>query len=163
APQLYIDIDRAEAKKMGVALSDVFTTLNANMGSMFINQFNLFGRIWQVNIQAEGDFRTTVNGLNFLQVRNRQGQMVPLSALIHVRNDSGPVFVMRYNDLNSAAVNGASKPGFSSGQTIAVMEQLCNQNLPEGMGYEWTNISYQEVTAGSSGLAIFGLGVALIF
>jgi multidrug efflux pump len=162
-PQLYIDIDREKAKDLGVALGDVFNTLNSNMGSVYINQFNEFGRIWQVNIQAEGSFRTNVDNLGLLQVRNRQGDSIPLSTLIRVRNDSGPVFVMRYNDMNSSAINGGTKPGFSSGQAVAVMEQLCDENLPAGMGYEWTNISYQETHAGGSGIAIFGLGVLLIF
>jgi multidrug efflux pump len=133
------------------------------MGSVYINQFNEFGRIWQVNIQAAGTFRTRTDDLGLLQVRNRQGEMVPLATLIRVRNDSGPVFVMRYNDVNSSAINGGTRPGFSSGQAISVMERLCEQNLPPGMAYEWTNISYQEVTAGSSGILIFGLGVVLIF
>jgi multidrug efflux pump subunit AcrB len=163
APQLYIDIDRDKAKQMGVALNDVFDTLNTNMGSTYINQFNEFGRIWQVNIQAEGKYRTQVGDLGLLNVRTKKGDSVPLAALIRVRNDSGPVFVMRYNDLNSSAINGGTKPGFSSGQAISVLEQLCDENLPAGMGYEWTNISYQEVTAGSSGNLIFGLGVVLIF
>ncbi len=162
-PQIYIDIDRDKAKQMGVALGDVFSTLNTNMGSMYINQFNEFGRIWQFNIQAEGRFRTSTNDLGLLQVRNRQGDTVPLASLIHVRNDNGPVFVMRYNDVNSSAVNGGTRPDFSSGQAISVMEQLCKDNLPDGMGFEWTNISYQEVTAGSAGILIFGLGVVLIF
>ncbi len=162
-PQLYVDIDREKAKTMGVALSDVFNTLNTNMGSVYINQFNEFGRIWQVNIQAEGKFRTKVEDLNLLYVRNSQGTQVPLASLIHVRDASGPVFVMRYNDNNSTAINGGTKPGFSSGQAISVMEDLCRQNLPEGMDFEWTNISYQEVTAGSSGILIFVLGVVLIF
>jgi multidrug efflux pump len=162
-PQLYIDIDREKAKQMGVALSDVFSTLNTNMGSVYINQFNEFGRIWQVNMQAKDTFRTSVNDLGLLQVRNRQGDSVPLATLIRVRNSSGPVFVMRYNDVNSAAVNGSTRPGFSSGQAIAVMEQLCEQTLPQGMAYEWTNISYQEVHTGGGGILIFGLGVVLIF
>jgi multidrug efflux pump subunit AcrB len=162
-PQLYIDIDREKTKQMGVDLSDVFATLNANMGSVYINQFNEFGRIWQVNIQAEGDYRTSINDLKLLYVRNRDGQPVPLASLIRVRNDSGPVFVMRYNDYNSAAINGGTWPFMSSGQAISVMDRLCDQNLPSGMGYEWTNISYQEVTTGSAGTLIFGLGVVLIF
>jgi multidrug efflux pump len=162
-PQLYIDIDREKAKQMGVALSDVFATLNANMGSVYINQFNEFGRIWQVNVQAAGDFRTNVNDLKLLYVKNRDHQPVPLASLIHVRSDSGPVFVMRYNDYNSAALNGGTLPSMSSGQAISVMDRLCDQNLPSGMGYEWTNISYQEVTAGNAGVLIFGLGVVLIF
>jgi multidrug efflux pump len=162
-PQRYLDIDREKAKQMGVALNDVFNTLNSNMGSVYINQFNEFGRIWQVNIQAEGKFRTSVDDLGLLYVRNKKGEQVPLASLIRVRNDSGPVFVMRYNDVNSSAINGGTRPGFSSGQAISVMERLCNENLPAGMGYEWTNISYQEVTAGSSGIVIFALGVVLIF
>jgi multidrug efflux pump len=163
SPQLYLEIDREAAKEMGVALADVNSTLNANMGSMYINQFNEFGRIWQVNIQAEGDFRKDVENLKLLEVRNRQGQPVPLAAVLRVRNSSGPVFVMRYNDLNSAAVNGGTKPGFSSGQGLALMEKLCDQNLPAGMSYEWTTISYQEVTAGNTGLFVFAFAVMLVF
>jgi multidrug efflux pump len=162
-PQLYVDIDRAKAKEMGVALADVFNTMNANMGSVFVNQFNEFGRIWQVNVQAEGAYRTSAADLGLLQVRNMKGQPVPLASLIRVRNDSGPVFVMRYNDLNSSAVNGGTLPSFSSGQAISVMEQLCAETLPQGMGYEWTNISYQEVTAGNTGMIVFGLAVLLVF
>jgi len=162
-PQLYLDVDREAAKEMGVTLADVNSTLNANMGSVYVNQFNEFGRIWQVNIQAEGDFRKDVDGLKLLQVKNREGQPVPLAALLRVRYDSGPVLVMRYNDLNAAAVNGGTRPGFSSGQAISVMEQLCDQNLPSGMGYEWTTISYQEVTAGNTGIFIFAFSVLLVF
>lgn len=162
-PQLYLDIDRDAAKQMGVSLADVNSTLNANMGSVYVNQFNEFGRIWQVNVQAEGDFRTSVNDLGLLYARNRQGQPVPLAAVLRVRNVSGPVFVMRYNDTNSTAVNGAPKPGFSSGQAISVMERLCDQSLPPGMGYEWTTISYQQVTAGNTGTLIFGFSVLLVF
>jgi multidrug efflux pump subunit AcrB len=162
-PQLYLEIDREAVKQMGVSLADVNKTLNANMGSVYVNQFNQFGRIWQVNIQAEGDFRQDVENLKLLQVRNRKGKMVPLGSVLRVRNDAGPVFVMRYNNLNSAAVNGGTQPGFSSGQALSLMEQLCNQNLPTGMGYEWTNISYQEKTAGNTGIFVFGCAVVLVF
>jgi multidrug efflux pump len=160
-PQLYLDVDREAVMQMGVSLQDVNNTLNANMGSVYVNQFNKFGRIWQVNVQAAGEFRTEVDQLKLLHVRNREGQPVPLGAVLRVRNDSGPVFVMRYNDNNSAAINGGTKPGFSSGQAISVMEQLCKQNLPQGMGFEWTNISYQQVTADRSGVTIPGTGVLL--
>lgn len=162
-PQIYLNIDREKAKQMGVTLQDVFNTININMGSLYINQFNEFGRIWQVNIQAEGEYRRQVDQLQLLEVRNKQGQTVPLWSLLTVRPDTGPVFVMRYNDLNSAAVNGGTAPGFSSGQAISLMEQICNQTLPSGMGFEWTNLSYQEVTAGNTGILIFGLGVGMIF
>jgi multidrug efflux pump subunit AcrB len=158
-PQLNLEIDREAALQMGVSLQDVFTTLNANMGSMYVNQFNRFGRIWQVNVQAEGDFRKDVENLKLLQARNREGKLVPLAAIMRVRYDSGPVFVMRYNDLNSAAVNGATRPGFSSGQAMSLMKQLCDQNLPQGMGYEWTNISYQQELASKSGAEIPGTGI----
>jgi multidrug efflux pump len=163
APQLYLDIDRAAIKQMGVNLSDVFTTLSANMGSVYINQFNDFGRIWQVNVQALGQFRDSVAALKLLQVRNREGQMVPLGSVMTVRNSAGPVFVMRYNNLVSAAVNGDTRPGFSSGQAIATMQELANENLPTGMGYYWTNIAYQQVTAGNMGIFIFGFAVVLVF
>jgi multidrug efflux pump len=160
-PQLYLDVDREAAMQMGVSLEDVNNTLNANMGSVYINQFNKFGRIWQVNVQASGEFRTEVSKLKLLQVRNREKQPVPLGAVLRVRNDSGPVFVMRYNNNNSAAINGGTKPGYSSGQAISVMEQLCKQNLAQGMGYDWTNISYQQVTADRSGITIPGTGFLL--
>jgi multidrug efflux pump len=163
APQLYLDIDREAVKQMGVTLSDVFTTLNANMGSVYINQFNDFGRIWQVNVQALGKFRENVESVKLLQVRNRAGQMVPLGSVMRVRDTAGPVFVMRYNNLLSAAVNGDTKPGFSSGQAISVMQDLCDENLPDGMGYYWTNIAYQQVTAGNTGIFIFGFAVVLVF
>jgi multidrug efflux pump len=163
APQLYLDIDRAAVKQMGVTLSDVFTTLNANMGSVYINQFNDFGRIWQVNVQAQGKFRENAESIKLLQVRNRDGQMVPLGSVLRVRDTAGPVFVMRYNNLLSAAVNGDTKPGFSSGQAISVMQDLCDENLPQGMGYYWTNIAYQQVTAGNTGIFIFGFAVVLVF
>jgi hydrophobe/amphiphile efflux-1 (HAE1) family protein len=160
-PQLFLEIDREAAMQMGVSLQDVNNTLNANMGSVYVNQFNKFGRIWQVNVQAEGEFRTEVSKLKLLQVRNREAQPVPLGAVLRVRSDSGPVFVMRYNDNNSAAINGGTKPGYSSGQAISVMEQLCKDNLPQGMSFEWTNISYQQVSADRSGITIPGTSILL--
>src|SRR5262249_7822235 len=140
------------AKQMGVTLSDINTTLNANMGSLYVNQFNQFGRIWQVNVQAAGDFRRDVENLKLLEVRNGQGEMVPLAAVVRVRYDPGPAFVMRYNDMTSSAIITGPKPGFSGGQAISVIERLCDANLPEGMGYEWTTLAYQAVTAGKTGI-----------
>jgi multidrug efflux pump len=163
SPQLFLEIDRDKVLQMGVVLQDVFDTLNINLGSYYINQFNEFGRVWQVNIQAEGRFRRDIDDVKLLKVRNRLGQSVPIASLMRVRNDSGPVFVMRYNNLNSTAVNGGARADFSSGQAISVMEKLCDQNLPPGMGYEWTNISYQEVTAGSTGVFLFGFAIVLVF
>jgi hydrophobe/amphiphile efflux-1 (HAE1) family protein len=174
SPQLYLEIDREAAKQMGVSMHEINTTLNANMGSVYVNQFNRFGRIWQVNMQAEGEFRTDVDNLKQLEVRNRQGKMVPLGSILRPRYDNGPVFVMRYNNMASAAVNGATQPGFSSGQALSVMDKLADQNLPSGMGHEWTNISYQESQSDKSGvplgplflpmvLAIFGFAVIMVF
>jgi hydrophobe/amphiphile efflux-1 (HAE1) family protein len=174
SPQLYLEIDREAAKQMGVTMHEINTTLNANMGSVYVNQFNRFGRIWQVNVQAEGEFRTDVDNLKLLQVRNRQGQPVPLGSMLRVRYDSGPVFVMRYNNMTSSAVNGATQPGFSSGQALSVMDKLSDQNLPSGMGHEWTNISFQEYESDKSGLdlgpvflpmvlAIFAFAVMMVF
>jgi multidrug efflux pump len=162
-PALYVDIDREKAKQMGVSLNDVFTTLNANVGSLYINQFNEFNRIWQVNIQAQGEYRREASDLSLLYVRNSQGNPVPLASLIRVRNDSAPVFVMRYNNNNSTAVNGVTRPDFSSGQALSVMDDLCDQNLPDGMMPEWTNISYQEVNAGNAGIFLFAGAIVLVF
>jgi multidrug efflux pump len=162
-PQLYLEIDREAALQMGVSMADINKTLTANLGSLYVNQFNESGRIWQVNIQAKGDFRRDVESLNLLQVRNGKGQPVPLGAVLRVRNDTGPVFVMRYNNSASAAINGGTRAGFSSGQALSVMAKLSDQNLPEGMDHSWTNISYQEATAGNTGIFIFAFAVALVF
>ncbi|MFN4258684.1 MAG: efflux RND transporter permease subunit [Gemmataceae bacterium] len=172
-PQLYLDIDRENAKQLNIPLSEVFNTLNINMGSFYINQFNAFGRIWQVNIQAEGAYRQNVEDLTLLQVRNTKGDMVPLASLYTVRNDVGPVFVMRYNDNNSSAINGLALPPLSSGQAISLLDQICAENLPQGMTHEWTNLSYQQVQADKGlsvagvninlGLLIFGFAVVLVF
>ncbi|MBY0522430.1 MAG: efflux RND transporter permease subunit [Gemmataceae bacterium] len=162
-PQYYLEIDREMAKTMGVSLNDVFNTLNVNMGSVYVNQFNEFGRIWQVNIQAEGEFRRSIEDIKLLKVRNNQGQAVPLASMVRARDDSGPVFVMRYNNLNSTAINGNTRPGFSSGQAISVIDTLADQNLPQGMSYDWTNLSYQEVTAGNTGIFVFAFAVTLVF
>lgn len=163
APQVYVDVNREMAKTMDIDLSDLFSTLNINVGSEYINLFNEFGRVWQVNVQAEGANRNELSDLALLQVRNKQGQMVPIGSLINLRPATGPTFVMRYNDTNSAPVLGGSAPGFSDGQTINVMEKLCKQYLPTGMGYDWTNLSYQEVTAGNTGVFVFGFAVLLVF
>lgn len=162
-PQIYLEIDREKAKKIGVSLNDIFNTLNVNLGSLYINEFNEFGRVWQVNIQAEGSYRTDLQDLKLLQVRSKKGTMVPLGSLLQYRNDSGPVFVMRYNDVNSSAINGGPAPGFSSGDALDLMEQIAKDQLPTGMNYEWTNIAYQEVNAGNTGIYIFGLAVILVF
>ncbi len=164
APQLYLDVDREAAMQMGVSLHEVNETLSATMGSMYVNQFNRFGRIWQVNVEAEGAFRTDPNNLKLLEVRNPQGGMVPMGTLVRVRYDNGPTFVMRYNDVNSSSLIFGPGSNYSAGQAIALMEELCRpDNLPEGFGFEWTGIAYQAVTASKTGSLIFVLSVVLVF
>lgn len=170
-PQLYLEIDREMVEQMGVSMNDVNNTLNANFGSLYVNQFNTDGRIWQVNIQAAGEFRTNAEYLMLLQVRNRQGDMVPLGSVMTIEPYSGPVFIMRYNNNNSAAINGSTKEGWSSGQALSVMQKLFEENKATGMVAEWTNISYQEDEAAKAKvanvvpmvIAIFGLAVIAVF
>ncbi|QDU63965.1 Efflux pump membrane transporter BepE [Planctomycetes bacterium Pan216] len=163
APQLYLDINRTMVMQTGVKLSDVFNTLNVSFGSVYVNLFNEFGRVWQVNIMAEGKYRTDINDMKLLQVKNQAGETVPIGSFLSSRPTTGPLFVMRYNDLNSASINGGNGPGYSSGQAISLVEQLCEKHLPPGMTYDWTNLSYQEVTAGNTGILIFGLAVLVAF
>jgi multidrug efflux pump subunit AcrB len=141
-PQLYVDIDRTQCKTMQVPLSEVFNTLQIYMGGYYVNDFNRFGRTWQVNVQADAPFRLSRESVAQLKVRNTEGEMVPLGALLHIRDSSGPVNVTRYNMYPAAAINGASLPGVSTGTVIATMEDLCNRELTPGMGYEWTELTY---------------------
>jgi multidrug efflux pump len=163
SPQLYADIDRVKAKTMGVALSDVFNTLQVYMGSLYVNNFNDFGRSWQVNLQADGSFRRTADQVGQLKVRNQAGQMVPLSTLTNLQDISGPVMVTRYNMYPAAAINGNVLPGISSGQAIHIMEGLSTKVLPEKMTYEWTELTLMQIRAGSTAAFVFVLAVVLVF
>jgi multidrug efflux pump len=159
-PQLYVDIDRTKCESLMVPVSDVFNALQAYMGGYYVNLFNLYGRTWQVNLQALGDFRTQGSSVGQLKVRNKIGQMVPLATLASVKSIGGPVMYMRYNMYPSAAVNGNPAPGVSSGQAIGLMQNICHElNLP----YEWTTITYMQIQAGNVGLFVFGLGSVLVF
>src|SRR5262249_35129447 len=131
-PQLYVDIDRVKVKTMGVALTDVFDTLQAYLGSYYVNDFNRFGRTWQVNRQANAPFRTDADTVKELKVRNAAGDMVPLGAVVDIRDSTGPVQVTRYNMFPAAPITGASRPGVSTGDVLATMEQLATQ-LPRNM------------------------------
>jgi len=162
-PQLYVDIDRTKCKTMGLALDDVFATLQSNLGSYYVNDFNRFGRTWQVNVQADSRFRMTPNDVRRLKVRNRDGQMVPLGSVAEVRDDSGPVMVTRYNTYTAAAINGAPAPGVSSGQAIAAMNQLCDAELPRNMSFEWTELTYLQILAGNTAILIFPLCLLFVF
>jgi multidrug efflux pump len=162
-PWIYLDIDRVKAKSMGVAVGDIFDMLQVYMGSLYVNNFNQFGRSWQVNVQADPQFRHRLADVLQMKVRNSSDQMVPLSTLADVRNISGPVMVMRYNMYPAAAINGNVAPGTSSGEAIKLMQGLMRDALPPAMGYEWTELTYMQILAGSTAMAVFALAVVLVF
>lgn len=159
-PQIYLNIDRTKCESLGVAMDDVFNTLQVYMGGYFVNLFNKFGRTWQVNVLAEEDYRTKISELSQLKVRNKFGEMVPLATLIKADNIGGPVMVMRYNMYASSPVVGNPAAGTSSGQVIDTMQKLANK---ENAKYEWTEIMYLQILAGNVGIYIFLIGTALIF
>jgi multidrug efflux pump len=142
-PQLQANVDRTRAKQMGVGLADIYNTLQINLGSLYVNDFSQFGKTYQVIVQADAPFRADAQAITQLKTRNASGEMVPLSALMQVEPTFGPTRVTRYNGFPSADINGAAKPGFSSGQSEGEIEALLKQ-LPRGMAYEWTDLSYQD-------------------
>lgn len=162
-PQLYVDVDRVQCKTIGVALSDVFNTLQANLGSVYVNDFNRFGRTWQVNVQADQAFRAEPEDVARLQVRNAQGKMIPLGTVARVEDSSGPLMITRYNMYASAPINGGTAPGVSSGQAIALMEALSKRELPESFKVEWTELTLLEQLAGNAAVYIFPLCVLFVF
>ncbi len=164
-PQLYVDVDRVKAKKQGVALSDVFETLQVYLGSAYVNDITLFNRNWQVNVQADARYRLRAEDVGKLRVRNASGDMVPLETMITVRNVAGPAIVNHYNSKPSAEISGNTAPGVSSGQAIGLMEQVSRQELPAGMGFEWTELTYQQIEAGKDLLTklVFPLAVVFVF
>jgi hydrophobe/amphiphile efflux-1 (HAE1) family protein len=162
-PWLQLDFDRTKCMALGVAVSDVFMTLQVYIGSYYVNNFNEFGRTWQVNIQADRNFRDMVPDILRLQVRNNQGQNVRLGTLISVRDTSGPVAVMRYNMYAATAITGNPAPGASSGQAINVMQTLADRALPESMASEWTELTYLQLQAGDQAIFVFALAVVFVF
>jgi multidrug efflux pump len=170
-PQLYVDIDRTKVKTMGVELSDVFGSLQAYLGSYYVNDFNRFGRTWQVNVQADAPFRKDQEVVRQLKVRNADGDMVPLGSVAEVKDSAGPIQITRYNMFPAAAINGAFLPGVSAGDVLATMEQLA-KGLPPQMTTEWTELSYlqkqesklEEVRdLSQNAYSAFALGVILVF
>ncbi len=159
-PQLFTDINRNKAESLHVPVDDVFNTLQVEMGGLYVNQFNRFGRTWQVQLQAEPRFRTSADRIKQLQVRNSQGGMVPLGTLAKTDLRTGPVAVMRYNTYTSAAVNGNAAPGVSTGATIQDVSRIAHRL---GLNFEWTGITYLEVQAGNVTLLIFAFGTVLIY
>ncbi|MFO0897631.1 MAG: efflux RND transporter permease subunit [Pirellulales bacterium] len=162
-PQLYIDIDRTKCKTMGVPLSAVFDTLQVYMGGYYANDFNNFGRTWQVNIQADSPFRLTPEAVALLKVRNAAGQMIPLGTIAQVRDAGGPVLVTRYNMYPAAAINGGAYPGVSTGTVISVLDALAERELPTSMTSAWTELTYLQTLEGSSAIFAFVGAVVLVF
>ena len=162
-PQVDAAIDREKAKTHGVAISDIFDTLQIYLGSLYANDFNRFGRTYQVNVQAEQQFRQDEDQIGQLKVRNNKGEMIPLATFIKVSDTSGPDRVMHYNGFITAEINGNAAPGYSSGQAQVAIEKLLKDELPNGMTYEWTDLTYQQILSGNTALFVFPLCVLLAF
>ena len=162
-PQFTYDLDRNKAKLLGLSLPDVFNTLQIYLGSLYVNDFNLFGRTFRVTMQADKGARAAATDISRLYVRNATGGMVPLSTLGKLRPIVGPETVPHYNNYASALINGAAAPGFSSGQAVAAMERAAAAALPSDFGFEWTGITYQELKAGSIATVVFGLAIVFVF
>jgi hydrophobe/amphiphile efflux-1 (HAE1) family protein len=161
APSIFLDIDREKAQALGLGLSDVFTTLQATLGGYFINNFNLFGRTWQVNLQAEAADRRDLSAFQNINIRNAKGTMVPLQSIAGVRTVTGPQVITRYNNYRSVTINGSPAPGVASGTALAAMADVSAKTLPPGYAFEWSGTAYQE--QGASGQTTIVLGLALLF
>jgi multidrug efflux pump len=162
-PQVQVDVDREKAKAAGVALQDLYDTMQVYLGALYVNDFNRFGRTYQVNAQAEPGFRLTADDIGRLKTRNLRGDMIPLSSFVTVRETSGPDRVMHYNGYTAADINGGPAPGYSSGQAQKAMEELARAELPNGMSFEWTDLTFQQILAGNSMVYVFPLVVLLVF
>ncbi|AVV85755.1 efflux RND transporter permease subunit [Shewanella putrefaciens] len=162
-PQLELDIDRTKAKQQAVSLDQIFQTLQTYMGSTYVNDFNRFGRTYQVNMQADEAFRQSPQQISQLKVPNVNGDMIPLGSFINVSQSAGPDRVMHYNGFTTAEINGGPAPGVSTGQAQAAIEKILAETLPIGMTYEWTGLTYQQILAGNTGLLVFPLVILLVF
>lgn len=163
APQLDLDINRTKAKSQGVSLSSIYDTLQANLGSLYTNDFNRFGRTYRVIVQTDAPFRRQARDITQLKVRNANGDMVPLAAFAKVAMSAGPDRLMHYNGYPSVAVTGNPAPGYTSGQAVAVMERIARETLPAGLEFEWTDLTFQEKQAGDTSIYIFPISVVLAF
>jgi len=162
-PQLFADVDRDKVKQLDLRLSDVFQTLQVYLGSEYVNDFNKFGRTYQVIAQADAPFRARAENITDLKVRNGRGEMVPLGSVLRVQQSYGPDQVTHYNGYPSADINGSPAPGVSSGEAVQAMEHLAAATMPNGVGYEWTELTYQQKLAGNTALFVFPLCVLLVF
>ncbi|MHA1134628.1 MAG: efflux RND transporter permease subunit [Alphaproteobacteria bacterium] len=163
SPQLFIDVNRQLAKTKGISIEDIFTVLNANIGAYYVNDFNKFGRVYRVYIQAKADKRSKPGDIGKLYVRSADGEMVPMRSLVTIKSVLGPETIERYNMFRSATINGNPAPGYSSGQALAAMESAAKNNLPDGYTYEWTGMSYEEIKAGAAGSAVFVLSFVFAY
>jgi multidrug efflux pump len=162
-PQIDADVDREKAKAEGVDLADVYQTMQAYLGSLYVNDFNRFGRTYQVNVSAEPKFRHEASDILQLKTRSASGEMIPLGSFLTVNQTVGPDRVQHYNGYPTAEINGGPAPGFSSGQAQAAIEKLAKDNLPNGMTFEWTELTYQQILAGNTAVLVFPLCVLLVF
>ena len=162
-PQLYADIDRTKARQLGVPVTEVFDTMQIYLGSLYVNDFNKFGRTYSVRVQADAAYRARAEDVGLLKVRSSTGEMVPLSALMNVRNAAGPERAIRYNGFLAADISGSAAPGYSSGQAQDAIERIAAETLPPGIGYEWTEITYQEILSGNSAIWVYPLALFLVF
>ena len=162
-PQIDSHVDREKAKTYGIPLGDVFDTLQVYLGSLYVNDFNRFGRTYQVNVQAESTYRLQPEDISHLRTRNLAGEMIPLGSVVTVKSTYGPDRVMRYNGFPAAEINGAAAPGFSTGQSEAAIAKILGEQLPNGMKYEWTELTYQKILAGNTMVYIFPLSVFLVY
>jgi multidrug efflux pump len=162
-PQMYVDIDRERCKAMGVPLNEVFLTLQLYLGGYYTNDFNQFGRTWQVNLQGDPRFRYSPDQVKQLKVRNLAGEMVPLGSVARTSETGGPALVIRYNGVTAAAVNGGSLPGVSSGTVIRTVEDLAQRELPLGMNLQWTELTLLQIRAGNTAIIVFAVAVVLVF
>ncbi len=162
-PQLYADVDRVKAKRQGVPLSDIFGTLQTYLGSTYVNDFNRFGRTFRVYAQADAHFRANPEDVAELKTRNAAGDMVPIGSVATLRLTTGPDRVAHYNVYLAADINGQAAPGYSSGQATAAMERVLQRTLPNGYGYEWTDLTFQQKLSGDIAPLVFGLCVLLVF
>src|SRR5262245_26266917 len=162
-PQVYLKIDREKAEKMGVLVDDIFATLQANLGGVYVNDFNRYGRTYQVRVQAEPEYRDRLEDILRLEVRSRRGQMVPFGTLLEVEERPGPQSIQRYNLYPTAMINGEASPGTSSGQALAAMEEIANKQLPATMGYDWTGIAFQEKRISGEAILVFALAVLFVY
>jgi len=162
-PQLFVEIDQDRVLKQGLQFTDVYQTLQAFLGGAYVNQFNRFGRQWKVYLQAEPEYRVSADKINSFYVRNSKGEMTPLASMVTVKRVSGPEYTNRFNLFRSIQINGSPAPGYSSGQAMAAMEQVSAEVLPAGMGYAWSDMSYQEKKAEGGQAIVFGMSVFCVF